>query len=276
MELALACRLRAYHAVPDSALRQLVRHRTRLRRLFRQAYEQRLSGLGAPIKIKSDRYGSVYLRGVFLDLRINFSGGRLISFGPPTLLSPPQAMAVYAYSDLTARVLLPINISFLSEELVNKSLLAPVIRRGPHFYSAGVYAKAVWTTWPKTVTRSASPPSMRRLASHLIAHYGSVPSRLIRLAGGKGWDFDIGPGRYRRPEGHGSSPKDLLHAASCSTFSTLKLRTSTTSNNALMRRCCIRGLGPVTLVGQGKARSGRTWDRSLGGPAIMPALLVRQ
>jgi len=64
MELALACRLRAYHAVPDSALRQLVRHRTRLRRLFRQAYEQRLSGLGAPIKIKSDRYGSVYLRGV--------------------------------------------------------------------------------------------------------------------------------------------------------------------------------------------------------------------
>jgi len=48
---------------------------------------------------------------------------------------------------------------------------------------------------------------MRRLASHLIASYGSVPSRLIRLAGGTGWDFDIGPGRYRRPEGHGSSSK---------------------------------------------------------------------
>jgi len=57
------------------------------------------------------------------------------------------------------------------------------------------------TTWPKTVTRSISFPSMRRLASHLIAFYGSAPSRLIQLAGGTSWDFDVGPCRYRQPEG---------------------------------------------------------------------------
>jgi hypothetical protein len=50
-------------------------------------------------------------------------------------------------------------------------------------------------------------PIYAPVGTHLIAPYGSVPSRLIRLAGGKGWDFDIGPGRYRQPEGHGSSPK---------------------------------------------------------------------
>jgi hypothetical protein len=124
MELALACRLRAHHAVPDSALRQLIRHRTRLHRLFRQAYEQRLNGLGAPTKVKSDGCGSIYLRGVFLDLRLNFSGGRFISFGLSTLLSPPQAIAVYAYSDLAARALPPINISsYLKNWSINRFLL---------------------------------------------------------------------------------------------------------------------------------------------------------
>jgi hypothetical protein len=131
MELALACQLRVYHVVPDSVLRRLVKHRARLYRQFRQAYEQRLSGLGTPIQVKTDGHTSIYLRGAFLDLRLNFVGGRLISFGPPILLSPRQALAVYAYSDLTARALLPMNISFLSEELVNLSLRAPLIRRGP-------------------------------------------------------------------------------------------------------------------------------------------------
>jgi hypothetical protein len=131
MELALACRLRVYHVVPDSILRQLVKHRARLYRQFRQAYKQRLSGLGTPIQVKADGRASIHLRGAFLDLRLNFVGGRLLSFGPPTLLSPHEAVAIYAYSDLTARALLPMNISFLSEELVNLSLRAPLIRRGP-------------------------------------------------------------------------------------------------------------------------------------------------
>jgi hypothetical protein len=131
MELALACKLRVYHVVPDSVLRQLVKHRPRLYRQFRQAYEQRWTGLGTPIQVKTDGGTSIYLRGAFLDLRLNFAGGRLISFGPPALLSPHEAVAVYAHSDLAARALLPMNISSLSEELVNVSLGAPLIRRGP-------------------------------------------------------------------------------------------------------------------------------------------------
>jgi hypothetical protein len=131
MELALACNLRVYNVVPDAVLKQLVKNRVKLYRQFRQAYEQRWSGIGTPIHVKTDRRTSIYLRGAFLDLRLNFVGGRLMSFGPPTLLSPRQALAIYAYSNLTARALLPMNISFLSEELVNVSLHAPIIRRGP-------------------------------------------------------------------------------------------------------------------------------------------------
>jgi hypothetical protein len=131
MQLALACNLRVYNVVPDTVLRHLVKNRPKLHRQFRQAYEQRLSGIGTPIYVKTDGRTSIYVRGVFLDLRLNFAGGRLMSFGPPTLLSPRQALAIYAYSDLTARALLPMNASFLSEELVNVSLHAPTIRRGP-------------------------------------------------------------------------------------------------------------------------------------------------
>ena len=46
MELALACNLRVYSVVPDAVLRHLVENRAKLYRQFRQAYEQRLSGIG--------------------------------------------------------------------------------------------------------------------------------------------------------------------------------------------------------------------------------------
>ena len=84
-----------------------------------------------PIQVKTDGRTPIYLRGAFLDLRLNFAGGRPMSFGPRILLSPRQALAVYAYSNLTARALLPMNISCLSAELVDVSLRAPLIRRGP-------------------------------------------------------------------------------------------------------------------------------------------------
>jgi hypothetical protein len=49
-----------------------------------------------PIQVKTDGRTPIYLRGAFLDLRLNFAGGRPMSFGPPILLSPRQALAVYA------------------------------------------------------------------------------------------------------------------------------------------------------------------------------------
>jgi hypothetical protein len=46
MEVALVFTLRVYHVIPTSLLREVIHHRRRLNRLYRQAYEQRRGGLG--------------------------------------------------------------------------------------------------------------------------------------------------------------------------------------------------------------------------------------
>ena len=75
------------------------------------------------------------MRGVFLELRMNFSGGKLVHFGPPKSLSPAVALAAYSGCDLAARAFLPLNLSLLSEQVIRLSLRAPVIRRGPRSVS---------------------------------------------------------------------------------------------------------------------------------------------
>jgi hypothetical protein len=133
MELALVLALRVYYVVPDSLLSEIIRYRHRLNRLYRRAYAERSSGLGAPITVQtSGRDAPIHIRGAFLDLQMNYSGGRLEKFGPPRLISPFDALAVYAASDLAARAFLPINLSLLCEQVVTIALRAPLITRGPH------------------------------------------------------------------------------------------------------------------------------------------------
>jgi hypothetical protein len=131
MELALILTLRVYHVVPDSLLHEIVRFRQHLYRHYRRAYEQRSSGRGAPIVVHADGGETIGMRGLFLDLQIDFSGGTLANFGPPRLLSPAQALAVFAEHDLAARAFLPVNLSLLAERVVALALRAPAIRRGP-------------------------------------------------------------------------------------------------------------------------------------------------
>jgi hypothetical protein len=131
MELVLALTLRVYHVVPNSVLTGIIGNRKRLYRHYRRAYIQRSSGMGAPIIVETNGQAPIAMRGVFLDLQINFSGGRLVSFGPPRSLSPFEAIEMFAERDLAARAFLPINLSLLSERVVTLALNAPKIRRGP-------------------------------------------------------------------------------------------------------------------------------------------------
>jgi hypothetical protein len=132
MELVLTLTLRVYHMVPDSILMEIIRHRASLYRYYRRAYAERWTGIGAAITVEIAERPPIHARGAFLDLQINFSGGRLARFGPPKLLSPFDALAVFAERDVAARALLPINLSLLSERLVSAALNAPRIRAGPH------------------------------------------------------------------------------------------------------------------------------------------------
>jgi hypothetical protein len=129
MELALMLTLRVYHVVPDSILAEIIRYRRTLYKFYRRAYADR--ELGVRISAQASKRVPIEVRGIFLDLQINFSGGTLTSFGPPRLLSPFDGLAAFAKRDIAARALLPINISVLSERVVSTALQAPPIRRGP-------------------------------------------------------------------------------------------------------------------------------------------------
>jgi hypothetical protein len=127
MELAVALSLRVYHVVPDSILNAIIDNRPKLRRIYCQAYAERLTGKGTAITL--DIYGPpIELRGCFLDLGIRFAGGRLVRFGPPKLLSPKQAIALSARRMRTTQTLLPVGLSTLAEEIAALALVAPAVR----------------------------------------------------------------------------------------------------------------------------------------------------
>jgi hypothetical protein len=131
MELALVLTLRVYYIVPDSVIAKIVRFRSSLHKHYRRAYAERSTALGKPVMVEASGYPSVCMRGVFIDLQIDFSGGKLVKFGPPKLLSPFEALTIFAKRDIASRALLPINLSRLSEKLVSAAMNAPVIRSGP-------------------------------------------------------------------------------------------------------------------------------------------------
>jgi hypothetical protein len=129
MELALVLTLRVYHVVPDAILAEIIRYRRTLYRHYHRAYADRV--LRTRINVEVSGHMPMEVRGMFLDLQINFSGGTLTAFGPPRLLSPFEGLAAFADRDIAARAMLPINISLLSERLVATALRAPPIRTGP-------------------------------------------------------------------------------------------------------------------------------------------------
>jgi hypothetical protein len=131
MELAIVLSLRVYHVIPDSVLKGIVRYRGQLHKLYKRAYEQRRGGVGTPLVVEAKNHVPIELRGLFLDLNIKFSGGRLLRFGPPRLLSPIQVLDLFGGGASAGQTFLPMNLSLLSEKIVTLALAAPRIHSGP-------------------------------------------------------------------------------------------------------------------------------------------------
>lgn len=83
VELCLALSLRVYGILPDSVICELRGYRRELYAMYRRAYLEHQSGLGAPVRVISPGFGEFGLSGVHLDLQIRVSGGRAVEFGPP-------------------------------------------------------------------------------------------------------------------------------------------------------------------------------------------------
>lgn len=128
MELVIVMSLRVYHVIPDSVLQQIIRYRPKLSRIYINAYEYRRSGPGAPFVLRSPNGASIELRGMYLDLDIRFSAGRLSHFRPPRLLTPFEALEIFSKASLPGRVFLPMNLSILAEQVTALALAAPRLR----------------------------------------------------------------------------------------------------------------------------------------------------
>ena len=104
MELALILSLRVYHVVPDSVLREIVRHREQLFPLYRSAYARRASGKGKAIDLAAVSGKEIQLRGLFIDLWIGFAGGQLSQLRAAQIVVPCRRIGSICQANAIGRV----------------------------------------------------------------------------------------------------------------------------------------------------------------------------
>lgn len=128
MDLAVALHLRVYGTLPDPVAEGLITARTTLHGFYRRAYLEHATGLGARIEVTAQGRAGFAMSGVWLNLGLRYAGGRCLGFGPPRILSPFEALRVFATAEEAARTHPPFNLSELAVRLVEASLRCPGIR----------------------------------------------------------------------------------------------------------------------------------------------------
>ncbi|WP_089174956.1 hypothetical protein [Bosea sp. AS-1] len=130
MELAMTLLLRVYGTLPDPVVAGIRGCRSELRPIFRRAYFDRSKRAYPAARISAPRRRPMILEGVFVDLNIRYAAGRMVEFGPPRALSPFEALGLYARSGLPARSYMPLNLSCLADQIIERGRALPPIRRG--------------------------------------------------------------------------------------------------------------------------------------------------
>jgi hypothetical protein len=129
MELSLALLLRVYGTLPDSVVMGLRRFRNQLRPIYRQAYSECKDPHLQSARIVGTDSRSVTINGLYLDLNIRYSAGRMVEFGPPRVLSAFDAAALYITAEVPARAYLPLNLSGIADMIVSRTHTLPAKRR---------------------------------------------------------------------------------------------------------------------------------------------------
>jgi hypothetical protein len=130
MELTVALLLRVYGWLPDDVVAGLRSYRDDLRPIYRQAYFDSLHRVYPGARLSAPTRDRLTVQGVFLDLNIRYSAGRMVEFGPPRAMSPFEALSLYAHSELPARSYLPLNVTAVAQLIVSRTRALPSIRRG--------------------------------------------------------------------------------------------------------------------------------------------------
>ena len=130
MELSIVLLLRVYWITPDAVVAGLRQFRSELRRIYREAYFELTAHKYPPARISATNGLRTTVNGLFLDLNIRYSAGRMIEFGPPRAISPFEAASRYASTLTPARSYLPLNISIVAEMIASRAPDIPPIPRG--------------------------------------------------------------------------------------------------------------------------------------------------
>ena len=130
MELAVALALRAQAILPRDIVQILAESRSKLRPIYRRAYNERDSGLGKTIEVAIPRRLPFMMNGVWLDLQLSYVETGFLLVGEPKALSPADALELFGTVNRAKHMRGLMNLSELADDVVNFATNAPEIRRG--------------------------------------------------------------------------------------------------------------------------------------------------
>jgi hypothetical protein len=130
MEVVLALTLRRQAILKGDAVKLLVQMRDELRPLFKKAWLERESGLGASVSVSIDDGKSLKTSGLWLDLGLNYTEQDVLTTMGPKLLGPKKAIQHLCTRNLQSQFRDPIKISDLAAQVVKAAPNAPEVHRG--------------------------------------------------------------------------------------------------------------------------------------------------
>jgi hypothetical protein len=130
MELTVALALRAQAILPRDVVNVLAQSRPRLRQIYRRAWTDRKSGLGAPEWIVPGKQPRFQLQGIYLDLRLMHVETGFFLHASPIALGPGQYIGRASTKNILQHMRDPLPISDMAEKIVELAAGAPEVRRG--------------------------------------------------------------------------------------------------------------------------------------------------
>ena len=130
MEMAVALALRAQAILPRDIVNLLVLHRSGLRQIYRRAWTERESGLGATETIVPGKRDPFKLAGIHLDLRLMYAETGALGHSAPVALGPGEAVVRLFTKNIEQHVRGLLPLSDLAEEVIKLAPAAPEVRRG--------------------------------------------------------------------------------------------------------------------------------------------------
>lgn len=130
MELTVALALRTQGILSRDIVGLLANQRKVLRPLYRQAWLERESGIGAPRRLLIEPRISRRISGAYLDLTLTYNPSGLLLATKPRLLNPVEALDYYMADHQLVYPRPPLPISQFAIDVVRLAEDPPEIRRG--------------------------------------------------------------------------------------------------------------------------------------------------